>query len=154
MKRLEKIITYTQYSDIETLEPKDRELIIKANEASLSSYSPYSQFRVGAALRLGNGEIIQSSNQENAAYPSGLCAERVGLFYAGTKTDNVEAIAIVGVDKDNQYKPAYPCGSCLAVMLEMEKRIEKPLRIIVQTNENCFEVFQGVNSLMPFFVEI
>ena len=65
MKRLEKIITYTQYSDIETLEPKDRELIIKANEASLSSYSPYSQFRVGAALRLGNGEIIQSSNQYN-----------------------------------------------------------------------------------------
>ena len=138
MKRLEKIITYTQYSDIETLEPKDRELIIKANEASLSSYSPYSQFRVGAALRLGNGEIIQSSNQE----------------YAGTKTDNVEAIAIIGIDKDNQYKPAYPCGSCLAVMLEMEKRIEKPLRIIVQTNENCFEVFQGVNSLMPFSFEI
>lgn len=154
MEKLEKIISYIQYSDIETLEPKDRELIIKAREATFSSYSPYSQFKVGSALRLGNGEIIQSSNQENSAYPSGLCAERVGLFYAGTKNDKVESIAIIGIDKDNQYKPAYPCGACLAVMLETEKRMKMPLRIIVQTNENCFEVFQGVNSLMPFSFEI
>lgn len=154
MKIIEKVISYTQYSGIETLELVDRNLVIKAREAAQSSYSPYSQFKVGSALRLGNGEIIQSSNQENSAYPSGLCAERVGLFYAGTKTDNIEAIAIIGIDKDNNFKPAYPCGACLAVMLETEKRMKKPLKIIVQTNEDNFEIFQGVKSLMPFSFDL
>src|SRR5665647_2987538 len=89
-------ISYKEYYSNEGLEKKDSELLEKAKEASKGSYAPYSNFNVGAAVRLSNGETIAASNQENAAYPSGLCAERVAIFYAHAKypESDIEAIAI------------------------------------------------------------
>lgn len=143
-------IIYEEYIGLDSLSEKDRELVLRARQAVNTSYSPYSKFRVGSSLRLSSGEIIDSSNQENMSYPLGLCAERLGLFYAGTRSYPVEAIAVVACDEKGIWSEAYPCGACLSVMLETELRYNKPLRIIVQKNSTQFEIFKGVNSLMPF----
>ncbi|MBU8892447.1 MAG: cytidine deaminase [Bacteroidales bacterium] len=139
------------YNSPAELDKKQQELIKKAKEAAINAYAPYSQFEVGAAVLLENGEIIQGSNQENAAYPSGLCAERVAIFYANSKYPNVaiKSIAVTANTKNGIIKnPVPPCGSCLQVMLESEKRVGKDIQVILY-GENKVTVAKNINQFLP-----
>ena len=119
----------------EELSQEERHLIELAIEATDRSYSPYSHFKVGAAVRLENGVELTGSNQENAAYPSGICAERTTLFYAGAQYPDVPvkmlAIAARGTDGELTEEPTGPCGACRQVILESETRAKAPIRILL-----------------------
>jgi cytidine deaminase len=144
-------INYSQFS-ISELETVDRNLISEAQKAIEGSYSPYSKFNVGAAVLLDNGNIIRGANQENSSYPVGMCAERVALFYAGAnyKDSNIISIAISAKNENGEFSEAYPCGACLQVMVETQARANKKLRIIVQKNAELVQIFNGIESLIPF----
>lgn len=134
------------------LNESDRALIDAAREATLRSYAPYSHFSVGAAARLSDGTIVEGSNQENAAYPSGTCAERTTLFYANSRfpDQGVETLAIAARNERGEYlvTPISPCGACRQVMLETETRAGKPMRILLYGTEGIY-LIQGVSSLLP-----
>ena len=137
----------------EELNAGDRELIDAAREATYRSYAPYSRFNVGAAVRLANQLIISGNNQENAASPSGLCAERTTLFYANSRYPNqyVDTLAIAARNSQGEFlsDPISPCGACRQVMLETEKRYNHSLRILLYGSKGIYEL-QGVSSLLPF----
>lgn len=143
---------FTEYSNISELNNEDENLVHAAIEAQKSSYSPYSKFRVGAAVLLENGEIIQGSNQENGAYPSGLCAERVALFYAGAKYPNVPIRSIAITASFNNHlvsEPVPPCGACRQVMIESRNTGNKPMQVILAGSEKIY-VIEDVRFLLPF----
>ncbi|MBO4328970.1 MAG: cytidine deaminase [Bacteroidales bacterium] len=156
MKKQQFISDYTVYDDEKDLaahEAADAELLLRAHEATRNSYAPYSKFHVGAAVRLANGVIIQGNNIENAAYPSGLCAERVALFAAQAQYPDVpvEALAITACsDIAEVTEPVAPCGACRQVMVETEQRSNTPMRILCQGHTGPVFVFDGVETLMPF----
>lgn len=145
------VINYSQFT-ISELETIDRNLISEAQKAIEGSYSPYSKFKVGSAVLLDNGTIIRGANQENASYPVGMCAERVALFYAGAnyKDNNIISIAISAKNEKGEFAQAYPCGACLQVMVETQARAKQKLRIIVQKNAEIVQIFNGIESLIPF----
>lgn len=146
-------IAFEEYSSLKELSKIDRLLCHEAVKAMEGSHSPYSKFRVGAALRLERGTILYGSNQENVAYPSGLCAERVALFYWGANYNNdpIEAIAITAHTADFAIsKPITPCGSCLQVLAEYEKKQDKKIRIILYCIDGPVWITQGVDNFLPF----
>lgn len=148
----ELIIKYWCYKEGLELPHGDKVLLEKAKEAAKKAYAPYSKFSVGAAVKLDNGEYITGSNQENAAFPSGLCAERVVLFYAQSQfpTATIETLAIVAYQEEKMVaQPLYPCGACRQVMVESEQRGASPMRVICGGAERV-EVVEGVASLLPF----
>lgn len=133
------------------LNPTDKELVDAAKEATKHSYAPYSKFAVGAAVRLANGVIVTGSNQENAAYPSGTCAERTALFYANSQYPDqpVEALAVAArTEKDFIDRPIPPCGACRQVMLETEIRYSHPFRILLFGKDATYEISR-VGDLLP-----
>lgn len=148
-------IAFTEYTGAAELEAEDRTLVEKAIEATKHSYAPYSNFNVGAALLLDNGEIVTGSNQENAAYPSGLCAERTAMFYASSQYPQhaILKIAIAatqgGVLCGN---PATPCGSCRQVMAQYQLRGGKPMQIILAGGEKILK-FEKVDDLLPLIFD-
>ena len=120
---------YQVLDSAEELSIPDKELYDAAVNAADKAYAPYSKFHVGSAVRLENGEIISAANQENAAYPSGLCAERSTLFYAHSKYPNTPVVAIAIVAKTDGKltpTPTYPCGACRQVLHESQIRGGKP----------------------------
>lgn len=126
-------------------------LIQSATEASKNAYAPYSHFKVGAAALLVNGKIIKSANQENAAYPSGLCAERVAVFYAQTTFPNqaIKALAICAFNHDNQtHDPIFPCGACRQVLLEHENIHNSPITLIFIGKEKIY-VVNSASDMLP-----
>ncbi|MBT3208602.1 MAG: cytidine deaminase [Bacteroidetes bacterium] len=151
MKKVEIICSVLEFHSIKELDLKDKLLVGKAKNAIKSAYSPYSKFQVGAAVLLKNGEIITGSNQENAAYPSGLCAERVALFYANSKFPEVpvSAIAICNFSAFKEIeKPISPCGACRQVLLETEIRFQNPIKVIL-VGQNKIQVINEVKQLLP-----
>ncbi len=145
-------ISYKEYTSNEGLDSRDMELLERAQLAAKGSYAPYSNFNVGAAVRLSNGEIVAASNQENAAYPSGLCAERVAIFYAHARFPeaSVEAIAVTAsVDGHICETPTYPCGACRQVLAESEMRAGRPIKVIIG-GEKFTQVMESIRSLLPF----
>jgi len=150
------ITTVFEYSiDSPELSSEDKALISRAIEITKNSYSPYSNFSVGAALLLENGEVVVGSNQENAAYPSGLCAERVALFYANSQFPQsaVQTIAIAAKTKQSLIaKPVPPCGACRQVMLETEMRFQKPIKIILISKTNI-QIIESAKQLLPLNFE-
>ena len=134
------------------LTPEEQHLLQLAIEATARSYAPYSHFCVGAAVRLDNGTEISGSNQENAAYPSGLCAERTALFYAGAQHPDVPirmlAIAARGTDGELTEEPTGPCGACRQVIIESETRAGSPIRILLYGRKYVY-VIDGIRALMP-----
>ncbi|MCR4847860.1 MAG: cytidine deaminase [Bacteroidales bacterium] len=156
MKKQQFISDYTVYTDEHELEANDAldaELLRMAHEATDHSYVPYSKFHVGAAVRLANGVTLKGCNIENAAYPSGLCAERVTLFAAQAQYPDVpvEAIAITARSENTEVEePVAPCGACRQVMVETEERFKQPMRIICQGHKGPVFVFDGIETLMPF----
>ena len=137
--------------EYEELNAADRELLDAARQATYRSYAPYSHFSVGAAARLANNIIVTGTNQENAAYPSGLCAERTTLFYANSQYPDqpVVTLAIAArTAKDFIDQPIPPCGACRQVMLETEKRFKRPMRILLSGEKGIYEL-RSVGALLP-----
>ena len=130
-------------------------LINKAKEQVQKAYAPYSGFHVGAAIELENGEIFAGSNQENSAYSSGLCAERVAMFYANAQFPDVpvKKIAIAAfTNGDFLAKPVTPCGSCRQVLLETEMRYEKDITILLYGSDETYQI-ENVRQLLPLCFE-
>lgn len=147
------VIRYKEYASATELEGCDRELLAQAFQAAEGAYAPYSQFHVGAALRLKDGSVVCGNNQENAAYPSGLCAERTALFAASAQKPELrdyETIAIVGINQEGHRCEASPCGACRQVMAEYEQRQGHPMRILCYVSESCIRLFDSVADLLPF----
>lgn len=138
--------------DYEELDAADRELMDAAREATNRSYAPYSHFSVGAAARLANGIVVTGTNQENAAYPSGLCAERTTLFYANSQHPDqaVTTLAIAARNEHDEFleSPIPPCGACRQVMLETEKRFKQPMRVLLYGKKGIYEL-KNVGELLP-----
>jgi len=140
-----------EYSNLFELSELDQKVIRKAKESANNSYSPYSKFQVGSAVYLENGEIISGNNQENAAYPSGLCAERVALFYANSRfpDQKVKIMAIAAKGKNGfTSEPVSPCGSCRQVMIESEERFEETIKLIL-VGEDKILVLSNIAQLLP-----
>lgn len=133
------------------LSEAERELIEGARKIAKEAYAPYSKFRVGAAARLESGRIVSGSNQENAAYPSGICAERTTLFYAGAHypNDPVVALAVTAMREDGAYaQVAAPCGACRQVMLEVSSRFGRPYTVYLANAESTL-ILEDNRDLLP-----
>lgn len=128
-------------------------LVDKAKSATYRSYAPYSHFNVGAAILLDSGEVITGSNQENAAFPSGTCAERTAAYYAHAAHPHskFQAIAIAARDAEGKFtkQPLPPCGACRQALLEYEKLAEAPVKVVLVGAESCY-LIDSVKSLLPF----
>ncbi|KAA2215817.1 MULTISPECIES: cytidine deaminase [Maribacter] len=140
------------YDSFEEMQEGDRMLLKKSVEARNNAYAPYSKFQVGAALKLENGEIVIGNNQENASYPSGLCAERVAVFYAGAKFPNVaiKTLAISVQSKNSEVlEPAAPCGNCRQSLFEYEHRQKSPIRILMMGAQGKVVECPSVAAILP-----
>lgn len=154
MKEIKKLtIEYTEYASINELPEIDQNLLLKAKDSLKNAYAPYSKFKVGAAVLLENQEIIIGTNQENIAYPSGLCAERVALFSVGSNFPDIPiqtlAITALGdlIDKDSIISP---CGACRQVIFESERRQATPIRILIMGMNGRIIEFQRSTDLLTF----
>lgn len=144
-------IHIVQLADISELSEIEQKLVHEAGKITANAYAPYSGFQVGAAVLLENGEIITGSNQENAAYPSGICAERTAVYYANSRFPEtaILAIAITASTKGRLIsKPAYPCGACRQVLLEARNRSGKAMKVIL-AGDDLIEVVDDARDLLP-----
>ena len=151
MKKLDLNIFIYEYNWQE-LDKTDIGLLEKAQQACANAYAPYSHFHVGAAILLDNGNILLGSNQENAAYPSGLCAERTAIFAAGANfpTQTILSIAIAACKQNEScFKTISPCGACRQVMLEYEVKQQKPIRFLMQGENNNIYISPSIKNLLP-----
>ena len=135
------------------LSEQEQQLVSNAKSAFKTAYAPYSGFLVGASVLLENGEIINGSNQENVAYPSGLCAERVALFYAGARYPDikVKTIAVSVLSKNFEVNDVIsPCGACRQVMAEYEEKQEEEIKVILHSPTDEVLIANTVEDLLPF----
>jgi len=146
-------INYSIYPTEKELSAESILLLEQAKKVLSHAYAPYSHFQVAAAIRLSNGEVITGANQENAAYPSGMCAERSAIFYAGAKFPEAkieEIIVVARREGEVDLVPACPCGSCRQAMLEYEERQSQAIRLIFKRNEEGFIGLDSVSDSLPF----
>lgn len=145
-------IDYFEYGSMAELPEEARALMEQAIAATVTAYSPYSHFQVGAAALLADGTIVQGSNQENIAYPSGLCAERTALFSASAQYPHqaVRALAVVGRDAQGTLVEASPCGACRQVLSEYEHRHGNVVEVYLYLAGGRIRCLKGVKSLLPF----
>lgn len=156
MRELQFISVVTEYEGLHELPDADRRLMEQALEARSKAYAPYSHFYVGAAVLLDDGTVVQGNNQENVAYPSGLCAERTALFAAAANNPGkrVTAIAISAYSDDFEVNtPVYPCGACRQVMSEYERLGNGKIRIIMMGASGTVQVVDGLINLLPAIFE-
>jgi len=142
----------TVYEKTELVDATAKQLLKAAQDAALNAYAPYSNFCVGAAVLLENGAVVVGNNQENAAYPSGMCAERVALFSASALYPKlkVKALAIAAFSKKRALKiPVPPCGACRQVMLEYENRQKQPIGIWLGTTQSKVYFCSSASDLLP-----
>lgn len=152
MRQFEIKAVITEYSSAEELPEQDRDLLTQARLAARQAYAPYSNFMVGAAVRLANGRIVIGNNQENVAYPSGLCAERVAVFAAGANHPDTPIETIAVSCHSPNYKidqPLSPCGACRQAMAEYETHYGKPIRVILGAAEGPVQVINSIADLLP-----
>lgn len=152
MKQQEIIITYEEYENISELQETDQELLKKAVESSDKAYAPYSNYNVGAAILLGNGKIITGNNQENIASPSGLCAERVAIYYASSQYPEEEILAIAITAKAKNFSigsPVTPCGACRQVLAEYETRQKKNIRLLLMSETGKIQILKSIEDVLP-----
>ena len=153
MKELNLTTSFTVFEDISELPAAIKPLMELAVDIRKKAYAPYSKFRVGAAMLLDNGEVVLGSNQENAAYPSGLCAERVAIFHAGAvwPAQRIIAIAISAAsDTNTTSSPIPPCGSCRQVIAEYEFKQDKPIEIYFMGEVGEVYKSDSLKNLLPF----
>lgn len=148
-------IAYQEFDAIDEFEAKDRELAQAAVEATAQAYAPYSKFNVGAAVLFEDGVIVKGANQENAAYPSGLCAERTALFYASASRPDKAMVAIAiaaGQDGHLCETPATPCGACRQVMAQYQLKSGLPMRVLLVGAHKIWR-FEKVDDLLPLIFD-
>jgi cytidine deaminase len=155
MKSLKLNIEFSEFDSDTELNEDDRALLKEAREAVKNAYAPYSRFYVGAAVRLANGKIVTGSNQENAAYPSGLCAERVAVFSASSQYPGT-AIATLALMAQTEMidlnSPVTPCGSCRQVLAEYQQLYNTPIRIFMQAGRTIYFT-EGIENLLPLMFD-
>lgn len=148
-------ISYQEFGSIDELSAEDRELAQAAIEGMRGSYAPYSHFNVGAAVRMSNGQIVCGANQENAAFPSGLCAERTAMFAAGAKYPDKDMCSIAlagGVWGHITDEPATPCGACRQVMAQYQSKSGKPMSVIMVGGKKIWK-FDKVDDILPMIFD-
>lgn len=146
-------VEYQEFESWSSLADSEQKLVAKAYEICKKAYAPYSKFHVGAVVLLEDGTEVLGNNQENIAYPSGLCAERVALFYAGANYPDVAIKTLVIVAKGDLILPddcVSPCGSCRQVIAESELRQQKPMRVILVSESGRTFVFDKGTDLLIF----
>ncbi|WNM20071.1 cytidine deaminase [Flavobacterium capsici] len=152
MKKLEIKTTFEVFNSIDELTSEVKSLMNQAIEIRKKAYAPYSKFRVGAAILLDNGKIVLGSNQENAAYPSGLCAERVAIFQAGAIYPDAKIIKLaISAASDNNptVSPIPPCGSCRQSIAEYEFKQNTPIEIFFMGESGEVYKSDSINNLLP-----
>jgi cytidine deaminase len=146
-------INYLLFPTTDSLTEIEKGLLEKALSACGDAYAPYSKFKVGASVLLGNGQVIIGSNQENIAYPSGLCAERVALFHCGSNYPN-ETVEVLCIVAKGDLLPVdrllSPCGGCRQVMVEVEERQKQPFKVIIVSQDGRVLIFERAKDLLPF----
>ena len=137
--------------NIEDLHPADIEMLAQAESALALAYAPYSQFRVGAALLTASGQVVLGANQENASYPMCMCGERVAIYNAAMQfpKEVVVMIAIKVSSEKVDVEAAPPCGACLQVLSEYEKRQAAPIRLLLRGDSDTVLDFPGISSVLP-----
>lgn len=148
-------IAYQEYDGLDELDTKDKELAKAAIEATSQSYAPYSHFNVGAAVMFEDGSILKGANQENAAYPSGMCAERTALFYASASRPDarMKALAIAAMQNGHLCKtPVTPCGACRQVMSQYQLKSGIPMTVLLVGEDKVWK-FSKVEDLLPFMFD-
>ncbi|WGU68429.1 cytidine deaminase [Capnocytophaga canimorsus] len=146
---------YTVFNSIEALPESVQELMAAAVAVRENAYAPYSLFKVGVAIRLKDGQICVGSNQENAAFPSGLCAERVAIYHASALFPNqiIDAIAITGTAQEPTALPVSPCGACRQSMAEYEIRQKQPIAVYFMGKTGKIIKTESVKDLLPFLFD-
>ncbi len=153
MNEKELTIRYQEYNSVQELDSDHQQLLKIASNACLNAYAPYSGFKVGAVVKCDDGRTFTGNNQENAAYPSGMCAERVAIFSA--MADNMDtrirqiAIAIKTIN-GNSMVPVAPCGACRQVIAEYEHKQGSPIELMFTSESGRTIILNGINSLLPF----
>lgn len=149
MKKIDISTQVTQVDFDTELTEQEKQVMIAARKAVDTAYAPYSNYNVGAAVLLENGEIVPGNNQENAVFPLGLCAERVALFSAGTSFPNSRPIVLaVTIASDN--KPGFPCGSCRQAMVEFENRFDHKMKLLIDSKDGQVITIDTVRDILPF----
>lgn len=156
MKKVKIETTFEVYDTIEELTTPIQVLIQKASEARKKAYAPYSEFLVGAALELENGKIISGNNQENASYPSGLCAERTAVYYAGAEFPNQKILRmaiVAGSTINPTTKPIPPCGACRQALSEYEVKQNTPMELYFMGTSGQIAVSKSVENILPWIFD-
>ncbi|MFL5753178.1 MAG: cytidine deaminase [Bacteroidia bacterium] len=151
-KKIQVISSFEVYDNESQLSQEELKLLQRARKAVESAYAPYSNFFVGAAILLEDGQIVIGNNQENAAYPSGLCAERVAIYHAGAQYPGI-AVKMIAVTCKAQgqviHEPVTPCGACRQAIAEYETRYGKKIRIIMAGESGKVYATESIESLLP-----
>lgn len=153
MKQIKIESSFTEYASVDELPEEVRELMKEAVKARQKAYAPYSKFHVGAAILLDNGQIVTGSNQENASYPSGLCAERTAIYYAGAQYPNaiIKTMAITAASQIHKTTgPIPPCGACRQTISEYEMKQDVPIEIYFMGAEGRILKSDSLANLLPF----
>ncbi len=156
MQHKELKIVYKELA-LDELNAVQKNLIKLAIAATQQAYAPYSEFYVGCALQMRTGEVLSGSNQENAAYPSGLCAERTAIYHAGHTYPNGTIIEIAIAARSDKWKtenPVIPCGACMQAMIEYEKKQGSLIKLLLYGNDAKIYQLSGIKDLMPFQFEL
>ena len=152
MEKLQHSLEYLSYDDISGLEAPDRALLEAARKVTEQAYAPYSEFRVGAVIRLANGQTVNGTNQENASFPAGICAERTALS-AATSLFPGEPVQTIAISYHNlngaSRHPISPCGICRQSLAEYEQRQQQPIRLILSGQEGKVYVIPAATPLLP-----
>ena len=152
MKEVKIETSLTVFEGLDELPQQVQELMEKATTARKKAYAPYSKFQVGAAILLNNGEIVTGSNQENASYPSGLCAERTAIYYAGSQYPDAK-ILIMALTASSQLRPTVtpipPCGACRQAIAEYEVKQETPIEIYFMGDTGKVAKSDSLANLLP-----
>ncbi|MGG9962377.1 cytidine deaminase [Ferruginibacter sp. SUN106] len=144
--------SFEVYNSIAELSPEDAKLVTEARKVTANAYAPYSHFNVGAVAQLKNGQTVTGTNQENAAYPVGICAERVLLSAAATLFPGI-AIDTLAISYDNKNgksdHPISPCGICRQTLAEYEERVKQPIRLVLSGQEGKIYIIKKASQLLP-----
>jgi cytidine deaminase len=153
MKQITEQLQATMLEDDSTLTENEKALLVASHQAAENAYAPYSTFHVGAAVQLKNGKVVIGSNQENMAYPSGLCAERVALFSAGSMHPNepIESMAVTVIAEGLGFDDVItPCGNCRQVIMEYQFKQNSPIKLLMAAQDGQILVVEDAKTLLPF----
>lgn len=153
MKKINITSEFIEFDSVEELDETDKKLVFEARQAVNKAYAPYSRFQVGAAVLLENGIVLRGNNQENASYPTGMCAERVAVFAAGANYPGVRIMAIAITALSDQFhinKPITPCGACRQAIAEYEHRYNGPIRLILVGETGSVLVADTIQQFLPY----